>query len=259
MKLSAFMPNRLSELTHPQAQSVHRNSNIGWAFEALGTLVLALAVVSALFGTGVGHAQPAAVAPQANLPASAASGAMAKVVVRGTAWRELTPMQQRALAPLAATWNTGVNESQKRKWLEVSKNFHTLSPEDQATLNSRMNDWVALSPQQRAQARLNFGKTKELSRELTPTEKKAHWETYQALSSEEKQKLAAKASPKPAGAATAVKPVAPQKLANVPLPATSRAVPSSAPKSTLPSVPPTAGTASTAPPPLRAASGLIQQ
>ena len=109
-----------------------------------------------------------------------------------------------------------MSESQKRKWLALSKNYKTLPPEDQATLNSRMNEWVALSPEQRAQARLNFGKTKELSRQLTPEEKKATWEAYQALSPEEKQKLAAKGSPIPTGAATAVKPVSPQKLAAVP-------------------------------------------
>lgn len=83
-------------------------------------------------------------------------------------------------------------------------------------MRSRMNEWVALSPQQRAQARLNFAKTKELSRVLSAEEKNEKWRAYQALSAEEKQKLAAKASPKPAGAATAVKPVAPQKLAAVP-------------------------------------------
>lgn len=130
-------------------------------------------------------------------------------------WTELTPMQQQALKPLASSWNT-INDGQKRKWLEISKNYPSLPPEDQATMHSRMNEWVMLSPQQRAQARLNFGKTRELSGQLTPEEKKAKWETYQALSAEEKQKLAAKASPKPTGAATAVKPVAPQKLAAVP-------------------------------------------
>ena len=83
-------------------------------------------------------------------------------------------------------------------------------------MHSRMNEWVALSPQQRAEARLNFAKTKELSKQLTPEEKKAKWQTYQALSPEEKQKLAARATSRPAGAATAVKPVAPQKLAAVP-------------------------------------------
>ncbi len=83
-------------------------------------------------------------------------------------------------------------------------------------MHSRMNEWVNMSPQDRAAARLNFAKTKELSKQLTPDEKKAKWETYQALSPEEKAKLAAKASPKPAGAATAVKPVPTQKLAVTP-------------------------------------------
>jgi hypothetical protein len=156
-----------------------------------------------------------AVPSSSPMGAKAVAVAPAKAVSR-PAWAELTPVQQQALAPLASNWNT-ISAPQKRKWLEISKNYGSLSPEGQATLNSRMNEWVTLSPQQRAQARLNFGKTKELSRQLTPEEKNAHWQAYQALSPEEKQKLAAKASPKPNGAATAVKPVSPQKLATVPV------------------------------------------
>ena len=158
---------------------------------------------------------------QAPKPFSAVStslvpkGAQTPVAPSGPAWKELTPEQQQALGPLASSWNT-ISEPQKRKWLEISRNYRTLTPENQAKLNSRMSEWVALSPQQRAQARLNFGKTKELSEQLTPEEKKAKWEAYQALSPEEKQKLAAKASPKPSGAAPALKPVAPQKLAVLP-------------------------------------------
>jgi len=130
-------------------------------------------------------------------------------------WAELNPLQQQSLKPLATSWN-GISEAQKRKWLEVSKSYPNLPAADQAVMHSRMNEWVAMSPQQRAAARLNFAKTKELSSQLTPDEKKAKWEIYQALSPEEKARLAAKASPKPAGAATAVKPVAPQKLAVTP-------------------------------------------
>ena len=126
-------------------------------------------------------------------------------------WAELTVQQQIALRPLAPGWDT-ISEAQKRKWLEISKGYPSLTPEGQTIMHSRMTEWVSLSAQQRAQARLNFAKTKELSKELTPEEQQAKWQTYQALSVEEKQKLAAKASPKPVGAATAVKPVAPQKL-----------------------------------------------
>jgi len=181
-------------------------------------LSLGLVAAALLAAPALGFAQgPKPVSPSSapNAPKAAASSA-AKAVVSRPTWAELSPMQQKALAPLASSWNTTVSEPQKRKWLEISKNFPSLPPEGQANLHSRMNEWVTLSPQQRAQARLNFGKTKELSKQLTPEEKKAKWESYQALSPEEKQKLAAKASPKPAGAATAVKPVAPQKLAPVP-------------------------------------------
>ena len=183
---------------------------------------------------------------QIQLPSTAASAptTSGKTSATGPAWSQLTPLQQQALAPLASSWNTSMNDAQKRKWLEISKNYGALTPQAQATLNSRMNEWVALSPQQRAQARLNFGKTLELSRQLTPDEKKAKWEAYQALSPEEKQKLAATASPKPSGAATAVKPVAPQKLATVPAQAASQQAFKPAPKiSPLPAAPVPAPTA----------------
>ncbi len=211
----------------------------GLAFK-LRSLSLGLAMAGLLAWSPAGFAQ-------LQKPAAPASAALAgKTVASGPSWSQLTPSQQQALAPLATSWNTGMSEAQKRKWLEISRNYSALTPEGQSTLNSRMNEWVALSPQQRAQARLNFGQTKELSRQLTPEEKKAKWEAYQALSPEEKQKLAAKASPRPTGAATAVKPVAPQKLASVPAQSASKPVFKPAPK-IIPSLP-TATPAPLAPP-----------
>jgi Protein of unknown function (DUF3106) len=127
-------------------------------------------------------------------------------------WTELTPAQQQALAPLAGKWDT-VSEAQKRKWLALSQNFPRMSGAEQAKLHSRMSEWAALSPQQRTQARLNFGETQQLSAD----DKKAKWEAYQALPPEEKSKLAASAA-KPPATAAAVKPVPPQKLAGVPQP-----------------------------------------
>lgn len=183
------------------------------------SVLLGLAVVIVL-------AWPPTASSQLQHPSpSASSGSTSgNTSATGPSWSQLTPSQQQALAPLASSWNTGMSDPQKRKWLEISKNYAAFTPQAQATLNSRMNEWVALSPQQRAQARLNFGKTLELSRQLTAEEKKAKWDAYQALSTEEKQKLAASASPKPSGAATAVKPVAPQKLATVPARAVSQQV-----------------------------------
>jgi hypothetical protein len=216
--------------------------------QALGGRVLRLRLLSLGLLVSSLLALPTFCFAQAVQPAAPASALVTgkpslappqvKPAISRPTWAELTPMQQQALKPLASSWNA-INDGQKRKWLEISKNYPSLPPEGQATMHSRMNDWVMLSPQQRAQARLNFGKTKELSGQLTPEEKKAKWETYQALSAEEKQKLAAKASPKPTGAATAVKPVAPQKLAAVP-PHPNKPVAKPAPK-IMPSQPAEAG------------------
>jgi hypothetical protein len=183
---------------------------------SLSQFSAALTLVSLLFVSPVsGFAQITKPAVTAAPVSSKTPVAASKTAISRPSWPELTSGQQQALAPLALNWNT-LSETQKRKWLEISKNYAALPVEGQATMHSRMNEWVTLSHQQRAQARLNFGKTKELSKELTPEEKKAKWQTYQALSAEEKQKLAAKASPKPTGAATALRPVAPQKLTALP-------------------------------------------
>lgn len=161
-------------------------------------------------------AQPQTAPATSSLPARPpATKTVVAQSVAGPSWTELSPVQQEILKPLATNWNV-LSQGHKRKWLQMAKSYPSLSVEEQVKMQGRMKEWVALSPQQRAQARLNFAKTKELSKELTAEEKKAKWEAYQALSDEEKRKLAAKAPPKPVGAAAAAKPVAPQKLANVP-------------------------------------------
>lgn len=189
-----------------------RGPQTWWLWKLLaGSLFLAASATS--FSQ---PAQPAKPAPAARK--YVAANTPAKPVVSRPVWAELTVQQQQALRPLSSDWDT-ISEAQKRKWLEISRNYPSLTPEEQNTLHSRMIGWVALSAQQRAQARLNFARTKELSKQLTPEEKKAKWQTYQALSAEEKRSLAAKAKPRPTGAATAVRPVAPQKLAVIaPLP-----------------------------------------
>ncbi len=132
-------------------------------------------------------------------------------------WSKLTPAQQKALQPLARSWDP-LSAGQQRKWLEVSRNYHSLSDVDKANMHSRMAAWAALSNRERAEARLNFATTNELSHELTAAEKKAKWNAYQSLSAEEKKKLADAAARPPTGAATAIRPVAQKKLATLPSP-----------------------------------------
>lgn len=135
-------------------------------------------------------------------------------------WMDLTESQQQALSPLSQLWPT-MNEPHKRKWLAISQNFAQLSADEQNTLQSRMREWAALSPQQRTAARLNFAGAQQLPQE----DKKAKWEAYQALSPEAKQKLAAQQNQPVLGAAPAVKPVSATKLTTSPAASTNKTLP----------------------------------
>jgi hypothetical protein len=116
------------------------------------------------------------------------------------------------LAPLKPQWPS-ISAAQKRKWQAMAKNFASLPTEEKNKLHARVQEWAQLSPQQRAQARLNFGESAQHSVD----HKRAKWEAYQSLSAEEKSKLAASLPAPPVGAATAVKKVASHKLASSPV------------------------------------------
>jgi len=130
----------------------------------------------------------------------------------GPQWTSLTKMQQSALAPLGKAWDT-LSEGQRRKWLAIAQSYKDLAPAEQEKMHSRMVEWAALSPKDRELARLNFAQTKSVNK----SDRAANWEAYQALSPEERQRLVESAKVKPVGAAVAVKPVSPDKLAAVPV------------------------------------------
>jgi len=163
---------------------------------------------------------PAAQAQTSHVSATAASAAVApslgKVTVSRPSkplWSDLTASQQASLKPLETRWDN-LGESSKRRWLALSKDYSRLSIEEQRTLHSRMTEWAALSGRERVQARLNFAQLKQLA----PSDRKAKWEAYQALSKEDKRKLADMAPARPKSAAVPVRPVPAQKLVQVPPP-----------------------------------------
>lgn len=149
----------------------------------------------------------------AQTPANAsASTTSTSPVLAAPDWIGLTPQQKESLKPLAATWDT-LADGHRRKWLALAQTFPRLSEPEQAKMHARMAEWAALKPKEREQARLNFAETKKIA----PADRAANWEAYQALTSEEKKELAQKARKKTPSAALAVKPVAPDKLAKVPV------------------------------------------
>ncbi|MBH1978697.1 MAG: DUF3106 domain-containing protein [Giesbergeria sp.] len=148
--------------------------------------------------------------PQTNAPEIQKAG-VAHSKDEGPGWETLNTPQKLALYPLAERW-AFLGSLQKRRWLALAQTFPSLPEEEQARLHDRMTAWASLSAQQRNQARLNFAVTNRLSTE----DKRSQWDAYQALSEEEKRKLAARANTKPQGAAPALRPSASKRLAKVP-------------------------------------------
>lgn len=103
-------------------------------------------------------------------------------------WTELNPQQQQALAPLATDWDK-LDGARKKKWIELTKRYASLTPEQQARMHERMRDWAKLTPEQRRVARESYSRAKRLE----PDQKTAQWEEYQQLSDEQKKKLAEEA------------------------------------------------------------------
>ncbi len=121
-------------------------------------------------------------------------------------WKDLSLVEQTALRPLAVNWDA-MGVGQKRKWQSVAKDFDKLSRAQQTKMHTRMTEWITLSPQQRAEARINFAENRQLTDGLTPEQRKVQWQAYQQLSPDDRRKLA-ESAPKAsvAGAAPAAKP-----------------------------------------------------
>jgi len=151
-------------------------------------------------------------------PGSAAVAALPKSF-SSLDWNSLTPAQHIALKPLATSW-TNLSDGQKRKWITLSANYPQMSVTEQTKLHERMAQWASLTPRQREQARLNFAETKQ----ITPEQKNEKWQAYQALSPEEKQKLAKSAQPIPPRTALAAQPAASDKISRMPMKKTSGGV-----------------------------------
>ena len=179
---------------------------------ALQTLAQTAAPALVPVTTLAGAAQKSTAALKVDPSGSAAKPAEARVGDGKPLWTDLTNDQRVALAPLSALW-AGLGKDRKLKWIAVSKGYPLLSQLEKEKLMGRMTEWASLSPQQRQLARHNF----VLTQKLTPAEKTTTWEAYQALSDQEKQRLAAVAITQPVGGTAPGKLVAPQKLAQVPL------------------------------------------
>ncbi len=140
---------------------------------ALGLAISAMASSSRAQSAPTGKAAPAGTAAET-----------------GPRWQSLSPTQRASLKPLEREWSS-IDEQRKQKWLEIAARYPTMPPAEQQRVSDRMAEWVKLSPAQRGQARMNY----QEARQLTKEERQARWKAYQALSPEQRNRLAARAAP----------------------------------------------------------------
>lgn len=164
------------------AMSPRRRASLIGPMGAAALAVVTLAVLLSLDLGGSAHA--AAPEPKATkaLPVPAAE--------QGVRWQDLNPAQKAALKPLERDWS-GIDLPRKQKWLELSARFPRMSADEQTRVQARMAAWAKMSPQERGQARLNYQDAKQ----VPAKDRQARWESYQALSPEQKRQLAARAVP----------------------------------------------------------------
>ena len=93
------------------------------------------------------------------------------------AWSELTPAQQKVLAPLSAEWNA-MDATRRKKWVAIAERYPKMKPQEQQRLQKNMADWAKLTPAQRKVARDKYQTLKKL-----PPDKRrevaAQWKQYQ--------------------------------------------------------------------------------
>jgi len=146
----------------------------------LGSLLLAAVGAAALC------ALPATASAQGEQASQPAASAPAPVINAHPTWAELDSVQQRILAPLAPLWDT-LPEINRHKWLHIAARYPKFSPAEQARLQTRMAEWVNLTPQQRKLARENY----QITRSVPQARKAEAWDKYQQLPEDQKKKLAA--------------------------------------------------------------------
>lgn len=163
---------------------------------------LLLAVLSLTVGHPVAAAGPPAAAASGSAPARA-SAARPSQGPEGIEWKNLSAAQRQWLAPLERDWSY-LEAGQKLKWLEIAQRLPGMAPSERQRIQDRMAAWARMTPTERGQARLRYLQ----ARRTSPDDRGARWEDYQALPTDQKKQLAARAvAPPSSGAAGSRKPV----------------------------------------------------
>jgi Protein of unknown function (DUF3106) len=89
------------------------------------------------------------------------SAANAQTIKQNPSWGQLTPEQQKILAPIQGEW-AKLDAPRKQKWLGITQRYPKMSPEEQVRLQKRMQEWATLTPDQRRAAREKYREFEQL-------------------------------------------------------------------------------------------------
>jgi len=110
-------------------------------------------------------------------------------------WSELSPAQQKILAPLAADWD-GMDQFRRSKWVGIAQRYPAMGPEEQARIQRRMTAWAKLTPEERKQVREKYKSLQKAPPEKKETVKQK-WQEYKELPDDEKARLKASTPAQP--------------------------------------------------------------
>jgi hypothetical protein len=99
-------------------------------------------------------------------------------------WSDLSAAQRRVLEPFESQWN-GLPISEKRAWAELASRFPKMKADEQKRVEKRVEEWAALTPEQRRLARANYRLAQQVARENLLAE----WENYQSMTPEQRSVL----------------------------------------------------------------------
>jgi hypothetical protein len=197
------------------------------------SVAVALLCGIGLLALGGLFAQPSVAATGAQGPVGARP-TLAAAPQAGPAWSSLTAVQQQALAPLKPTWDS-IDSPRRKKWVEVADRLPRMPADERQRVQERMAAWAAMTPTERASARVQFQETRRIGAD----ERQARWQAYQALPEEERKRLARAAASKqaaPGAAASAAQGGSVKSDASGPKRNVVAAAPTPAPRAVTPTV-----------------------
>jgi hypothetical protein len=92
-------------------------------------------------------------------------------------WSELTPAQQRILAPLEPEWEQ-LDTTRRNKWVSIADRYPMMKPAQQERLQTRMQEWAKLTPEERRAARERYRSLRQQPPQKRE-EVKRRWEEYE--------------------------------------------------------------------------------